>query len=355
MEQTSLWERDDPPPDSELIKVVAQETCSKEAKNFQKKVRKIENLQKANEALKSTLEDIRQRLTMVLTPIADRFCDLRVTSLEHLDRQMQGTYFRKKEKKKITVLILEGADELVGMYQDERGKPFYDKYSTIGFDEQEASLMEGMKGLFEEIFGPVDDEDGEEALNPPITKNPRKAKTKAELHEETIQLESKSIYRNLMKSLHPDFELDEGKKKEKTEVTQQISIAYQENNLYELLKLRSEHLNEGISEDDLKMYTTELNKRIRELEDEKYLIKNQYKDIFDHFYSPHPAVTVKRIHKEQEGLEHEIQLERDHANTFSDGKKLRRFLKEHVRLEPKNPFGFGPGPMDGDDFDDDLW
>lgn len=355
MEQTSLWKRDDPPPDNVLIKVLTQETCSKEAQNFQKKARKIEILQKANEALKSTLEDIRQRLAMILTPIAERFCDLRVTSLENLDRHMQGTYFRKNEKGKITALILEGADELFGMYQDERGKPFYDKYSAISFDEQEASLMEGMKGLLEEIFDPVDDEDGEEALNSPNTIHPRKAKTKAELHEETIQLESKSIYRSLMKSLHPDCEPDEEKKKEKTEVAQQISLAYRDNNLYELLKLRFEHLNEGISEDDFKMYTTELNKRIRELEHEKYLIKNQYKDLYDNFYSPHPAVIVKRIHKEQEGLEHQITIERDHANTFSDRKKLRCFLKEHVQLETKSPFGFSPGLMDDDVFDNDFW
>lgn len=353
MEQTSFWEMDNPPPDSSLIKVLTQETCSKEAKNFQKKVRKIENLQIANEALKCRLEDIRQQLVKNLTPISDRFCDLRVTSLENLDKHMEGTYFRPNEKKKITALIVEGADELVGMYHDERGKPLYDKYSAISFDEQEASLMEGMKGLFEKILGPMDDEDDEKPFTPPTNKNPRK--TKAELHEETIQLESKSIYRNLMKSLHPDFEPDEDKKKEKTEVTQQISHAYQENNLYELLKLRSEHLNEAISEDDLKMYTTELNKRIRDLEHEKYLIKIQYKDISDNFYSPNPLVTAKRIHKEQEMLEQQIHIERDHANIFSDRKKLRRYLKDHVRLETKKPRALGMTLMDDDVFDDDFW
>ena len=355
MEQTSFWERDAPPPDNALIKVRTQETCSKEAKNFQKKVHKIEKLQKANEALKGRLEDIRQQLAKALAPISKEFCSLRVTSLENLDRHMQETYFRTNEKKKISVLIVESAGELAGMFHDERGKSFHDKYSDMSFDDQEASLMEGMNGLFEKFFGPLDHEDDEEPLTPPMTKSPRKAKTKAELHAETIQLESKTIYRNLMKTLHPDFEQDEDKKKEKTEVAQQISIAYQENNVYELLKLQSEHLNEAISEDDLKMYTTELNKRIRELEHEKYLIKNQYMDISDNFYSTNPLVTAKRIHKEQEELEHQVHIEQTHADIFSDQKQLRRFLKDHIRLKTKRPPGFGHGLMDVDEFDDDFW
>ena len=355
MEQTSFWERDDPPPDNALIKVLTQEACSKEAKNFQKKVRKIENLQKANNDLKGRLEDIRQQLLKILTPISHKFRDLRVASLENLDKQMQGTYFRKNEKKQITALILEGAGELVEIFRDERGKPFFDKYSDMSFDDQEISLLEEMNSLFEEIFVPEDLEDDEDPVSPPKTKTPRKAKTKAELHEETIQLESKSIYRNLMKTLHPDFEQDEDKKKEKTEVAQQISIAYKENNVYELLKLRSEHLDEAISEDDLQMYTTELNKRIRELEHGKYIIKSQYMDISNNFYSPSPRVTAKRIYQEQEKLEHQIQVERDHAVIFSDRKKLRRYLKGHVRFKTKRPSGFGPDLMDDDKFDDDFW
>ena len=354
MEQISFWARDDPPPDNALIKVLHPKTCSKEAKNFQKKVRTIENLQKANMALKNRLEDIRQQLARVLAPISERFCDLRVTSLENLDRHMQGSYFRTNEKKRISALIVEDAGELVGMFHDERGKPFHDKYSDMSFDDQESSLMEGMNSLFGKFFGTVDHEDDEAPLPPPMTKTPRKAKTKTELHEETIQLESKSIYRNLMKTLHPDFEPDEDKKKEKTEVAQQISIAYKENNVYELLKLQSEHLHEAISENNLKLYTTELNKRIRKLEHEKYLIKNQYMDVSDKFYSPDPQVTAKRIHKEQEELEHQVHIERTHADIFSDRKQLRRFLKDHVRLETKRPSGFGHALMD-DQFDDDFW
>jgi len=355
MKQTSFWEKDDPPPDKALIKILTPETNSKETKNFQKKVLKIENLQKSNKTLKCRLEDIRQQLAKILTPLSDRFCDLRVTSLENLDKQIQGTYFRTNEKKKITALILEGASELVGMYHDERGKPFYDKYSDISLDDQKTALMEGMTSLFEEIFGPEDFEDDADLLSPTKQKKPRKTKTKAELHEETIQQESKSIYRSLMKTLHPDFEQDEEKKKEKTEVAQQISIAYNENNVYELLKLRSEHLDEGISEDDLKLYTTELNKRIRELEHEKYIIKNQYMDISNNFYSPNPSVTAKRIYKEQEKLEYQIQVEHNHANIFSDSKKLRRFLKDHIRLETKRPSSFVPNLMDDDAFGDDFW
>lgn len=352
MEQTSFWEKDDPPPDKALIKILTQETCSKEAKAFQKKVRKIEILQQANADLKGKLEDIRQQLAKILTPISQKFCDMRVLSLQHLDKHMQGTFFRKNEKKKITVLILDGAEELLGLYHDERGKPYFDKYSDMSFDDQTASLREGMQNFIDEFFGPEDDE---EPLDRPIKKTTRKAKTKAELHEETIQLESKSIYRNLMKTLHPDFEPDEDKKKEKTEVAQHISIAYKENNVYELLKLQSEHLDKGINPDDLKRYTIELNKRIRELEHEKYIIKNQYMGIADTFYSSNPRVTAKRIHKEQEELEYHVQVERNHANIFSDRNALRRYLKNHVKLETAPPPGFDPDLIDFDDLDDNIW
>jgi len=345
MNQTSFFEIDQPE-DRSLIKVTAKEAFFKESQNFQKKVIKIEKLQKGNEALKFNLEDIRLRLVKVLRPISDRFCDLRVKSLEILDEHAQGTYFRINEKRKIHGLIIEGAAELTGSFHDDRGKQFHDKYSTISFDEQEETFLDGMKTIFKEAFGSFRDEDSHVKSTQPFTKNTRKKKSKAELHEEKIQLESKSMYRGLMKTLHPDFEQDEERKKEKTEVTQKIAIAYKENNVYELLKLRSEYLNESISENELKTYATELNKRIRELELERYRIKFQYQGLYDNFYSTSPDEITRRINKEKEGLEKQIQIERDHAETFADRKKLRRFLKEEIQLAKGGPSDFDDALMD---------
>jgi len=133
-----------------------------------------------------------------------------------------------------------------------------------------------------------------------------------------------------MKQLHPDYEPDEAKKREKPEVTKRISIAYQENNLYALLKLRSEYLNESLGNNELKTYTSELNKRIRELETERYEIKSQYKDIYDNLYSSRPGEITKRIHGEQEKLEEHMRIEREQNELFSDRKTLRRYLKESI-------------------------
>ncbi len=352
MKQTSLFDIDEPPHDNSLIKVLTKESVSKESQNFRKKVLKIENLQKSNEALKCHLEDIRLRVIKELRPISDRFCDLRVKSLEILDAHAQGTYFRSNEKEKISRLIIEGADELIGSFQDHRGKQFYDKYSAMSFDEQEETIFDGMKTIFEEAFGSIEDEERAVNWNQARPKNTRKKKSKSEIHEEKVQLESKSIYRNLMKTLHPDFEQDEERKREKTEVTQKVAIAYKENNVYELLKLRSEYLNVAVSESELKTYSTELNKRIRELEGEKYRIKNQYAGICDAFYSTSPREITRRIEKEKSGLEKQIHNERAHAEKFADRKKLRRFLKEEVKLVQDRPSDLEAALMEAffDDF-----
>jgi hypothetical protein len=329
MKQASLFEGNNSLRVDTLIKVATDDELSKENSDFQKKVLKIEKMQKDNASLRARIEDIRIQLAEALVPLSDKFCDLRVKSLEVLDDQVQKKYFRVNEKNKIKGLIIEGSMDLIEIFRDERGKKFYDKYSDLSFDEQEETTFEGIKTLFENMskaFGFEDCEDG------PSRPKKKRKKTRAERHEDEINLESKSIYRDLMKNLHPDLEQDEMKHKEKTEAVQKVSAAYKKNDVYELLKLRSKFLNKSIDQTDLKLYVTELNKKIRELDHEKYQIKTQYGEVYEKFYSKSPKVVTRRINSEKKGLEQQIQIELEHVEIFKDKGRLRTFLKEEVRL-----------------------
>lgn len=344
MKQISLFENGEIPLKGSLIKVDTGGELSKESESFQKKVAKIEKMQKENGQLRATLESIRIRLTKALTPLSDEFCDLRVKSLKILDEHAQSRYFRANEKRKIKGLIIDGARDLIEIFRDGRGKDFYDKYSELSFDEQEETLFEDVKSIFEGMYEALGLENPEREQPHPRKK--RKKKTKAELYEEKMNLESKSIYRDLMKNLHPDLEQDEERHKEKTEVAKKVSAAYKENNIYELLKLRSEFLDKSVGQDDLKLYTSELNKKIRELEYEKYQIKDQYKDIYENFYSTNPKVVARRINSEKKGLKQQIQIELEHTEVFRDKGKLKAFLKKEVQLVKKRPQDFESRIMD---------
>lgn len=94
--------------------------------------------------------------------------------------------------------------------------------------------------------------------------------------EETEKIKSlRSIYISLAKMLHPDTVADEKEKAEKEELMKKVTVAYNEKNLSELLKLElqwaaSEKNNiDNLTEDKLKLYIASLREQVSELQDEK--------------------------------------------------------------------------------------
>lgn len=82
----------------------------------------------------------------------------------------------------------------------------------------------------------------------------------------------KSIYSKIAAAIHPDRELDEVKKVEKTEIFQMTNQAYEKKDLFTLLKLQ-QYIDKDVStaqksyaDEQLKFYNTELETQIEELD-----------------------------------------------------------------------------------------
>ena len=117
-------------------------------------------------------------------------------------------------------------------------------------------------------------------------KKPQRKKTAKQLEKEekNKQLEEarnkniKSIYKQLVRALHPDLEQDEIEKAKKEKLMQRLTVAYENNDLHEMLSLELEFINkeenniDQLSTEKLAIYNLVLKEQIQALEIEKHAL-----------------------------------------------------------------------------------
>lgn len=87
-----------------------------------------------------------------------------------------------------------------------------------------------------------------------------------------------TIYKQLAKTFHPDLEPDNEKKKQKEELMKKLTVAYEKSDLYMLLSLELEWMNNsgGIakshSDEQLKIYNLILKDQVEELQRDIHFI-----------------------------------------------------------------------------------
>jgi len=106
-------------------------------------------------------------------------------------------------------------------------------------------------------------------------------KENREKQKEALKQKSiRSIYLSLAKILHPDTETDEVLKAEKEEYMKQVTAAYNNKNLPELLELeirwvnKHENLLSQTPEETLKLYNELLKEQVRNLEEELFITES---------------------------------------------------------------------------------
>lgn len=96
--------------------------------------------------------------------------------------------------------------------------------------------------------------------------------------EEARNKNIKSIYKQLVKALHPDLERDELVKTKKEKLMQRLTVAYENNDLHEMLSLEMEFINkeensiDQLSTDKLAIYNEVLKEQIQALEQQKLMV-----------------------------------------------------------------------------------
>lgn len=263
-----------------------------------------------------------------LFPLTEKLCDEREKSLRILEDQLKKSsrLFNKKMKVSIRHLIVAGAEELVREFSDDLGIYFINKYKEDCLDSDSDFLDEFLDEILDEDDLNLDDFPGPKR---------KSKKTQKDIHNENVNSEAKGIYRKLALKYHPDKELDEDKKDEKSEIFQKVNDAYKKNDLYELMKLDAS-LTVGCidSDEKIKIYTKELNSKIRSLEKEFFEMKNigPLSPFHIGFYAKTRLGISAKILREGQKLKDAIKEEKELQKIFLDAKALKDYINEQEEI-----------------------
>ena len=302
-----------------------------------------------------------------LQPLLDQILVHRIQFVKLLDRMHALPYFRKKEKEKLSVLISDIAYELIDRHGMDELTELHDRHADkthAEYKEEADDMAKDMaQNMFKGIFGidvELDDLSDFEKVQSQIeqqleekeqahqTRQKTRKKSKAQLEKEekakaemaNISKASRRIYTDLVKLLHPDKEQDEAARTWKEEAIKKVTLAYQQDDFFELLRLQMEYLAEQdqglnqLPEQQLQYYIKMLNDQIRELEDEHYARTGGIgfgNDFYFRYCGP-PKLMDQKFAREKRELKKELtQLQKD-LQEFESPKSLREFLRE-VEIE----------------------
>ena len=270
---------------------------------FEKKLKQIELDELKLKALEQELLGLQLRMAQESNPLVEHFCDLRVENLTKLQEFLGDSFFKKKEKRLIIHLMVQLAAGLQGV-GDSRAQAFLDELIPQEGSEAEDDRDETQSHQF-----------------PPAAPVDKQLEGK---------LEIKTLFRQLAKAFHPDKEPLEHLKEEKTNLMKKITAAYENQDLYGLLKLEKEHLGpREFSEDKIELYIKHINDRLKELKSFEASLKKYgpLAKMYRFIYSRKTTIQEFNIRNELSKIEAEIQKEKELQSIFWDRSSLRNYLK----------------------------
>jgi len=354
---------------------------SKGQKAFNSAIRQIEKRRKRLRAWESVTPVFQQQYVNELLPLEQTASALQIRMVHCLDRAYER--LTKAERRKVALVIVDLAGDLIGEDdgEGESLKTIFDKYSPTSYDSQVAAEVDGMKFMFETVFG-VDLGDDLDLSSPEdllqragahfqqaqtewdaqnAERDARRAKRKkssrqqaaearAQEQQAKINLSIREVYRKLASELHPDRETDAQERERKTRLMQRVNEAYQKNNLLQLLELQLElehidqHALNSMSEERLKHYNVILKEQIRELDQEILHVESAFRHAYgiDPFEPVSPDTVLRNLAGDLKELQLNIRTLEQDLLAFEDIKNLKLWLKR-CKLVPVAPdFDFMP-------------
>jgi hypothetical protein len=357
----------------------AQAPLSPAQKNFNTLIKKIDAQKKILREWQETFEQCSQDAVEKLEPLRKTLHERQAELVLLLDQQFTSHKFTASQQDKLTHLITETCEELITLNQRDDLKAIFNKYSADDFDSLDQAnddmALEMMKAMFEQEFG-VSLDDAEFDIKDPqgtaervaeklkqqqehaeqeTAKRPQPKKSAKQLAKEAKEAEeaanvSKSIqavYRQLVGALHPDREPDPAERERKTELMQQVTVAYGNKDLLKLLELQlaieqidQSQLN-NINAERLKHYNKILSDQLRELEEEVFLRESEVRRMLNS--SPFEPLSPKRmvglLKQDMRTAQDMIARVQRDLRAFRDVKQLKAWLKGYRIPEPDfDPF-----------------
>jgi hypothetical protein len=301
-----------------IIKNNKNEALNKLQKDFNQKVLKIKELKEKIVEIENQVQFIKQKLQTELIPYEREAASARVELVKSIDTAIQNIKFSRTEREALRETLIDHCFELISVFKYEELIPIYDRYSQEGGYEKEVEEMDKeakkqASSMFKNAFGKdinledLTDEEAFETLHRTAAemeeemkqqawekkqkqqnkkKSPKQAaaEEKRRLEAEQLNKTTRSIYTELAKEIHPDLEQDEEKRTWKTEIMKQITQAYENDDLYELLRLQLEYRQmenklDQLPEERLKYYVKILNDQVKALNEQIYMITSPFSGI----------------------------------------------------------------------------
>jgi len=279
---------------------------SKSQQKFNKLTKKIETLQKEIQQKQESLDDALAYYGKTIHPLEMQLLELRKETVKKIFKHYKDKKtFSKKDREVLKHVInaqLEDIFYFSSGEPDDEIKKIFKETQGISYEASLKNEMDEMKetlqSMFEEMGVDINIDDAENTdeywarkmkeiqedmaskFEADEEKNNNRKKTPKQLQTEIREKEMealrerniKTIYKQLAKTLHPDLEPDETLRKEKEVVMQQLTAAYENEDLHTLLKLElqwiykeSNHLSE-LSNDKISLYNDVLKEQVEELE-----------------------------------------------------------------------------------------
>ena len=350
-----------------IITQKSEKDLSKLQKQFNANVKKINELKQRLKDDEEQLRKIVARIQADIIPTEHKHFE-KITELVFVfDKHHDDPFFKKKEKAKIADFIVNKSHELIETTGNEDLKVLYEKYTNESFDEMDAeaenATAEMMKNMMSSMFGVDFEEDAdvsdpqkmqeymerkmEEKQAEAQAKKANKKKSDKQIEkEEKIKEEAKniskaarSIYTDLVKAFHPDRERDETERDRKTEIMKKVTQAYENDDLFELLRLKIELQGADIesltmADEQLKYYNKILKEQVRELEESLWQLRMQGsgpmggEDLLSRFGGDEKSMKAK-ITRQVNKLKNNIKMVEQDIIVLGVKENMRRFLKDY--------------------------
>ncbi|WP_181303996.1 J domain-containing protein [Rufibacter sp. XAAS-G3-1] len=336
----------------------AKVSLSQLQQQFNASIQTIDQLKSQLAERARIIEVARARVQKEIQPLVREMVKRRVALVQLLDQAYLQENVQKLEKEKLASFIKEQATSLVHHYGAEELTELWQRYTppapiaentatatkaetrnllknVLGLDVnlEDLSNLEAFQARLEQQMQAEQERREAQRAHRQKSKaqQAKEAKLKAQL--QNISKASRRLYTTLAKLLHPDRERDATARIWKEEAMKKVTIAYHQDDFFELLRLQMEFMHEQeqllqqVPEDQLTYYVHLLQEQIQEMEDEH---SSYYMGPDAQLYSEFGGTSKQmetKFRSAKKGLREEIQ-HLDYALTdFKDPAALREFLK----------------------------
>ncbi|TYZ14387.1 J domain-containing protein [Hymenobacter lutimineralis] len=298
---------------------------------FREAVAQVEGLRQRLRDLQQEQAEARRRYWQQVGPAAQEVVRARQALFAPLEEALLLGYFSRLEEQQITALLVGNARALQNRFGEDAAEILRKYAPRRRADEDDNAPDEDATAPALEPFDPTlpPHEQAAAAARARRKTKQQKAEEAAaaqtRTQEQLLLSNTKTLYRQLARTHHPDLTQDEAIREQRTQLMQRITEAYETNDLYTLLQLLSESAPAAATDETLLLrYTQALHQQ--QLESKTQLNELKFGD------NGFSGTTGKKREQEIRQLKRHLRAEAEYLHhvhrLIQDPNGLREVLRE---------------------------